>query len=155
MTVARTLTTFALALSLFGSCTAHVPLPSGAIRIPTDESLVSFGSEGIMCGLATVPDLPPTGVLEGDASDPMWPVWLRAEDGSRRYVVWPRDFSVRFDPAATLLDETGKPILYAGSPLVLGSLTTDPSQGTRDRPYVAGSFMTGLARIPHCYTRDH
>ena len=85
----------ALAVSLLGSCTTHAPLPSGAIHVPTDDDLVSFGSQGILCGFATVPEMPPTGVLAGDPSDPPWPVWLRAEDGARRYVVWPRDFSVR------------------------------------------------------------
>lgn len=144
----------AATVSLSVSCTTHAPRPAGAIHVATDDELVSFGSEGIMCGFASVPDLGPTGVLEGDASDPVWPVWLRAADGSRRFVVWPRDFSVRFDPDATLLDETGKPILYAGSPATLAYPNTDPASGTKDRPYIAESFLTGLVDLPHCYTRD-
>jgi hypothetical protein len=143
----------AAAVSLSVSCTTHAPLPSGAIRVPTDDDLVSFGSQGIMCGFATDPGLPPTGVLEGDPSDSTWPVWLRAADGNRRYVVWPRDFSVRFDPDATLLDEKGVPILYAGSPATVASQTADPASGTRERPYAAGSFETGVSNLPHCYNR--
>jgi hypothetical protein len=143
-----------LAVLALAGCTAHAALPSGAMRVPTDDNLVSFGSEGILCGLATPRDLPPTGVLEGDPSDPEWPVWIQKDDGTRRYVVWPRDYSVRFDPDAALLDETGRPILLAGSPLDLAYLTTDPTPGTKDLPWIAESFTTGLARIPHCYTRD-
>jgi hypothetical protein len=147
--------TFVVAVSLLGGCTAHAPLPSGAIRVPTDDALVSFESQGILCGISSGRDTPPTGVLDGDASDQAWPVWLLAEDGSRRYVLWPRDFSVRFDPDPTLLDETGKPVLYAGSPATIAYPPTDPTSGTKDRPYVAESFETGLIHLAHCYTRDH
>ena len=153
--MARALAILAVTLGLFTGCTAHAALPSGAIRMPTDDSLVSFESLGILCmGSSTVPRPPPVGVLDGDPSDVAWPTWLRAEDGSRRYLVWPRGFSVRFDPSATLLDETGTPILDAGSPLRFESATSDPSTWTRDRPYVAEAFETGLAEVPHCYTRD-
>jgi hypothetical protein len=152
MTVARTLAKFALAVSLFGGCTARVPLPSGAIRIQTDESLVNAATSGVLCVGSSVP--PFIGILEGDPSDLAWPVWLRAEDGRRMYITWPKGFSVRFDPAAVLLDETGTPVLYAGSPFTFQGVAHDPSTGTRDEPYLAsGGWETGLARVGHCYHR--
>lgn len=145
----------ALIPNVVAGCTTHAPLPSGAIRVPTDDSVVAYGSLGILCGgSATLPLRPDARFLEGDPSDPAWPVWLQADDGSRFYVVWPRDFYVRFDPDATLLDEAGKPILHAGSPITIVLPTTDPPPGTKDRPYVAESFSTGLIQLPHCYTRD-
>jgi hypothetical protein len=157
MHLARTLATVVLIFGAFAGCTSRAPLPSGAIRVPTDDDVVSYGSEHVLCdtATATVPEVPPTGVLAGDPSDLTWPVWLEVEDGSRRYVLWPRDFSVRFDPGATLLDETGKAILYAGSPVIIADRSADTSRGTKDRPYVAVSFLTGLIHLPHCYTRDH
>jgi hypothetical protein len=96
--------------------------------------------------------VPPLGgVLEGDATDLTWPVWLQAEDGRRIYVVWPRGFSARFDPDATLLDETGKPIVLAGSPVGLQQ-TRPGDEGTKERPYLAsGLWDSGLARQGHCY----
>ena len=152
----RRLVLVSILVSSVAGCTSHAALPSGAICVPTDDTLVSFTSLGILCmGSATVPVHLPLGVLDGDPSDPVSPAWLRADDGSRRYVVWPRDFSVRFDPDATLLDETGAPILHAGSPVILSDLTTDPTPGTKDRPYLAETFETGLIRFPHCYTHDH
>jgi hypothetical protein len=70
------------------------------------------------------------------------------------YVTWPRGFSVRFDPDATLLDENGKVVLEVGSPFTFEGVAHDPSKGTREEPYVAeGLWETGLARAPHCYHR--
>jgi hypothetical protein len=99
---------------------------------------------------ATIPAV--VGVLEGDPSVVAWPVWLRAQDGRRMYILWPRGFSVRFDPAATLLDETGTTFLLAGSPMTLAQVGPDPARGTMDRPYVAGGLVeTGLGGMEHCY----
>jgi hypothetical protein len=151
----RRLVMLAAVVSLSVSCTTHAALPSGAIHVPTDDDVVSYASRNILCWDESVPVQPPIGVLDGDPSDPAWPVWLRADDGSRRYVVWPRDFSVRFDPDATLLDETGKPILYAGSPIAFATPTTDPAAGTKERPYVVEAFETGIIGLHHCYSRDH
>jgi hypothetical protein len=120
----------AVTMSLFGGCTGQVPLPSGAIRVPTDETLVNATASGILCVGSTVP--PFVGILEGDPSDLAWPVWLRAEDGRRMYITWPKGFSVRFDPYTTLLDETGAPVLYAGSPFTFEGVAHD-------------------ARVGHCY----
>jgi hypothetical protein len=70
------------------------------------------------------------------------------------YMRWPGGFSVRFDPDATLLDETGTVVLHAGSPFTFEGVGHDPAGGTRDQPYVAeGLWETGLARVPHCYYR--
>ena len=143
------------AIVLVVGCTSRAPLPSGAIAVRTDDGLMNASSQTprILCsGGATVPP-PPVGILAGDASDVAWPVWVLAADGRRTYVIWPRGFSVRFDPRATLLDETGNPILYEGNPISMGAFA-DTSLGTRELPYTAGYFETGLARVPHCYYRD-
>lgn len=136
---------------LAGCGAPRASLPPGAIAVPTDENLMSSEGTGVLCTLsATIP--PVVGVLVGDASDTAWPVWLQAEDGRRMYIRWPRGFSVRFDPDATLLDETGAVFLFAGSPLILGQVGADPAKGTKDRPYVAAGIVeTGLARKEHCY----
>jgi hypothetical protein len=140
-----------VAAVVLAGCSAATPLPSGAIAVPTDENVVSSEGTHILCTLgAAVPAV--DGVLEGDASDAAWPVWLRAEDGRRMYVRWPNRFSVRFDPTPTLLDETGAVFVYAGSPVALGQVAMDPSLGTKDRPYVAGGLIgTGLGHQQHCY----
>jgi hypothetical protein len=139
------------ALALGGCSTASAPLPSGALAVPIDENLLSSKQAGILCDLAAV--IPPVvGVLEGDHSDQAWPVWLQAPDGRRMYVLWPRGFSVRFDPTPTLLDENGSIFLSAGSPVTLGQVGADPAYGTKDRPYVAGGLIeTGLGHEEHCY----
>lgn len=142
----------ALTLGVLGSCAGGAPLPSGAIRVPTDDALVNATASGILCVGSSVP--PFVGILEGDRSDADWPVWLRAEDGRRMYMTWPKGFSVRFDPDATLLDETGMPVLHAGSAFTFEGVAHDPSKGTREEPYLAaGGWETGLARVPHCYHR--
>jgi hypothetical protein len=139
------------ALAFGGSSAASAPLPSGAIAVPTDENLLSSQQAGILCNLAGA--IPPVaGVLQGDPTDLAWPVWLQAPDGHRTYVLWPRGFSVRFDPAATLLDENGSTFLSEGSPVALGQVAADPAYGTKDRPFVAGGLVeTGLGREEHCY----
>jgi hypothetical protein len=152
----RTRTTVPWAVGLTASvllagCGApRASLPPGAMAVRTDDSLVSAARSGGLCTGTSVP--PFVVVLEGDPSDRAWPVWLRAEDGRRIYIVWPAGFSVRFDPDAILLDETGAPILHAGSPLRFEQGAPGPSDGTGDRPYVAaGGWDTGLAEAPHCY----
>ena len=119
--------------------------------MPTDENLLSSEQAGILCNLsAAIP--PVVGLLEGDRSDSAWPVWLQAPDGHRMYVLWPRGFSVRFDPSATLLDENGSTFLSAGSLVTLGQVAADPAHGTKDRPFVAGGLVeTGLGHEEHCY----
>ena len=152
MRCSQAFATLAVVAVLATGCTSHAPLPSGAIHVPTDEGLVNAATSGILCVGSTVP--PFVGILEGDSSDLAWPVSLRAEDGRRMYITWPRGFSVRFEPDAVLLDETGTPVLYAGSPFTFHGVAHDPSRGTRDEPYVAdGAWETGLARVGHCYHR--
>ncbi len=140
-----------MAAVVLAGCSAAAPLPSGAIAVPTDENVVSSEGTHILCTLsAAVPAV--DGVLEGDASDAAWPVWLRAEDGRRMYVRWPSRFSVRFDPAPTLLDETGAVFVYQGSPVILGQVAMDPALGTKDQPYLArGLIGTGIGHQQHCY----
>lgn len=142
-----------VAAALVAGCTAHRALPAGDLAVPTDDKLVSSTESPILCTLsASIPPL--VGTFEADRSDPEWPVWLRAEDGRRMYVLWPRDFSVRFDPDATLLDETGAIVVHAGSPVHLAQVSADPTMGTKDRPYVAsGLWETGLGKFGHCYNR--
>jgi hypothetical protein len=142
----------AIASILLASCTAATPMPSGAMALRTDENLVPSSVSGVLCGLnGTLPQV--SGVLEGDPSDEAWPVWIQTATGRRMYVVWPKGFSVRFNPTATLLDQEGTPILHDGSPLTLGQFSDDPATGTRDHPFVAvGAWSTGLGNVWRCYT---
>ncbi|HLY14663.1 MAG TPA: hypothetical protein VKR24_09945 [Candidatus Limnocylindrales bacterium] len=148
--------TVALAVSGCSTLPPLPPRPSGAIAVPTDENLVSSAESAqsgihILCTLSAAV-LPVVGVLAGDRSDAAWPVWLRALDGHQVYVRWPRGFSVRFDPAATLLDENGAVFLLAGSPITLAQVDADPAGGTKDRPYLASGIVeTGLGHQEHCY----
>ena len=134
------------------ACSTKPPLPSGAIAVPTDDNVVSSAQSGILCTADGV--IPPVfGILEGDASDPAWPVWLQASDGRQLFVRWPRGFSVRFDPTVALLDETGAVFLQGGSPITLGQVALDPAGGTKEHPFMArGLIETGLGGEQHCYT---
>lgn len=151
---ARPAIAFVISVVAFTGCSTLPlpPLPSGAIAVPTDENLLPSAQSGIACTAAAV--IPPVaGLLEGDPTDVAWPVWLQAADGHAMYVRWPRGFSVRFDPTATLLDETGAAFLMAGSPVTLAQVTADPAGGTKDHPYVAGGLVeTGLGHEERCYT---
>lgn len=138
---------------LLAGCATRISLPPGAIAVRTDDGLVNVMTAGVLCVGSSVP--PFVGIVEGDPLDAAWPVWLRADDGRRMYVTWPRGFSVRFDPDATLVDENGKVVLEAGSPFTFQGVDHDPSRGTREDPYIAeGAWDTGLARAPHCYHRE-
>ncbi len=140
-----------IAFVALAGCSSVAPLPSGAIAVPTDDKVVSSVGTNILC-TASAAIRSVDGVLEGEASGGAWPVWLRAEDGRRMYVEWPRGFSVRFDPSPTLLDETGAVFVYAGSPVILAQVVMDPSIGTTDRPYVGrGVIETGVGHEAHCY----
>jgi hypothetical protein len=154
---ARHLVAASVALILVGGCGALPPpvvIPDGAVAIPTDENVVPSYTDaagiGHLCTLAAAIN-PVSGALEGDQSDATWPVWLRAVDGSRLYVLWPRGFSARFDPDLTLLDETGTPFASA-SGVWLGQVGRDPTKGTKDRPYTASGLISGnLSGGERCY----
>ncbi len=120
--------------------------------MPTDENLMPSEQSGVLCTLGAATH-PVVGVLAGDRFDTSWPVWLRAVDGQRLFVVWPRGFSATFDPGPTLLDEAGAVFIDGESPVTLVQLSLDPTKGTRDRPFVAqGIVETGLGQAEHCYT---
>ena len=142
----------AIVAMLLAGCSAKAPLPSGAIAVPTDENLVPPAVSGTLCTAAGV--IPPlTGTFRGAPTDPAWPVWLVSDDGRTVYLLWPRGFSVRFDPAATLLDENGVVVIHDGSRFTLEQQGPDPTQGTKERPYLAeGLWGTGFAHSTHCYT---
>jgi hypothetical protein len=137
-----------------GSPLPPVVIPAGALAVPTNENLVRSYTDAAgldhLCTLEAAIN-PVSGALEGDQSDATWPVWLRAVDGSRLYVLWPRGFSVRFDPNPTLLDETGVPFASV-SGVMLAQVPRVPTMGTKDRPYTAGGLIHGNLG-GGCYTR--
>lgn len=143
-----------IAVAGCGSPLPPVVIPAGAVAVSTDENLVRSYTDaaGIahLCNLAAAIN-PVSGALEGDQSDAIWPVWLRAVDGSRLYVLWPRGFSVRFAPDLTLLDEAGAPFASV-SGVLLGQVGRVPTMGTKDRPYTASGLIHGNLG-GGCYTR--
>jgi hypothetical protein len=150
--VAGGISAIALVIAGCAAGASRPVLPTGALVVPTDENLLPSAQSGVLCTLGAV--LPPVkGVLAGDTADAAWPVWLDDAAGRRLYVLWPRGFSVRFDPVASLLDETGTPFAIAGSEVTLEQVGPDPAKGTTERPYVAeGLSATGLGHVQHCYT---
>jgi hypothetical protein len=90
---------------------------------------------------------PVTGAFEGDAADPREPVWLRAPDGRRISIVWPAGFTVRFTPAARLLNEHQEPVAAGGDNVTL-QVPRAAASGTFEDPYYATGILLG-----GCYHR--
>jgi hypothetical protein len=83
---------------------------------------------------------PVTGTFEGQAGA-REPVWIRSEVGQPLSVVWPGGFTVRFEPAAVLYNEDGKPVARAGERTELSQVRRDEHAGTYEDPYVASGIL--------------
>jgi hypothetical protein len=84
---------------------------------------------------------PVTGTLEGDPGDALEPLWLRDPTGQRLSVVWPRGFSVAFEPEAVLRNEVGEVVARPGSQVELGQVSFADAAGTYGDPYVAAGLI--------------
>src|SRR5262245_61973358 len=99
-----------------------------------------------LCNLSRLLD-PVSGTLhiEQGASDQ---AWIEADDGTHLSVVWPQGFTVRFDPDAALLDETGRLLKRDGDHVELSQVPPTAATGTYGDPYFAtGGVFEG------CYPR--
>jgi hypothetical protein len=85
---------------------------------------------------------PLVGTLEGQAGA-REPVWLRADDGRHLSVVWPADFTVRFEPNAVLRNEHGSVVAGAGERTRLDQVRPEEHAGTYDDPYIASGILLG------------
>ena len=95
----------------------------------------------VTCGMPNEPS-PVRGVLAGDPADPREAVWLA--NGDRRLsVVWPDDFTVKFEPGAVLYNDTGRAVGHAGELIELTQVPTDSATGTFENPYVASCLVFG------------
>lgn len=106
------------------------------------------GGAPLLCTLEAAVD-PVTGSLAGDPTD-LERVWLVASDGRRLSVVWPRGFTVRFEPIAVLYDEAAGAVARAGDVVEFGQVNFGEHQGTVADPY----FARGLV-FRGCYPRPH
>ena len=84
---------------------------------------------------------PVTGTLQADASNTQESVWLQASDGRHLSVVWPRGFSVRFEPEAVLYDDQGKVVGRQGERIVLSQVRWTEHAGTYADPYIASGLL--------------
>jgi hypothetical protein len=127
-----------VAASCNGNEFASTPLPANGVAVRTNAAVVPVE----LCPASAAVD-PLVGVLEGDPTDSVSPVWLRGTNGERLEVVWPAGFWVRFDPAAQLVDERGQVVKRAGDFLRLTQVNTFEHRGTTDDPYTAGGWWEG------------
>jgi hypothetical protein len=98
----------------------------------------------IACGSYLSLD-PVTGVLAGDPEAPE-PIWLE-HDGRRLSVIWPRGFTVGFEPEATLRNETGAIVARAGDEVEFTQVDVGQAAGTYEDPYIAGCDVFGTEYI--------
>jgi hypothetical protein len=113
--------------------TSLPPLLPGAVRIATDNADPGAGVN-MMCRLGRALN-PVVGPLAGERGKVPFSTWLVAPDGSPTYVVWPRGFTARFDPALELIDRNNVVVARRGDPIDL-NIDWDPTLGTAERPYV-------------------
>jgi hypothetical protein len=132
----------ALFLALNAVFRPFVPLPEGAVRIPTSDA-----SPPDLCTLQAAVS-PVRGVLRGTATQTAWPVWLSRPAGHVAYVVWPHGWSARLEPELVLLDEAGRVAAEGGDEVVLGQVPLESAAGTTDDPYLAVGLF-----LDRCYGR--
>jgi hypothetical protein len=122
---------------------SSIALPAGAVPIPTSKVV-----KREPCTLEAAVT-PVRGVLDGDATNTTWPVWLSSSTGEHLFVQWPRGWSARFDPTLSLLDESGNVRARSGTGIVLGQVPRESAAGTVADPYVArGLFLDGCFGPP-------
>jgi hypothetical protein len=90
------------------------------------------------------------------------PVWLAAPDGTILHLLWPTGFVLRFEPLATLYDESGAFFGTEGDAVML-QVSRSSAEGTRADPYtaegivLAGTFrpddLSSGVRFQGCYPR--
>jgi hypothetical protein len=96
----------------------------------------------VACAAFTLAD-PVDGSLQGDPAGRPDTVWLEGPDGRHLSVVWPGGFTVRFDPAVSLVDDLGKVVASAGDPVTLDQVRPDSHAGTFQDPYIASGGLFG------------
>lgn len=77
------------------------------------------------------------GAFAIDSTDP---IWLEAPDGSRLSIVWPEGFTLEFEPAPVIYDQTGAEVARAGDAVMLQVSRADAA-GRRDDPYFASGIL--------------
>jgi hypothetical protein len=139
-----------VALAVVMGCEVLSPngISTGTDGLRTFNYQQSVGGAPVLCTLEGAVD-PVTGVLDGHPTD-RERVWLNAGDGRRLSVVWPKGFTVRFEPHAVLVDEGGGAVARAGDPVVFGQVNFGEHQGTFADPY----FARGIV-FRGCYPRPH
>lgn len=123
---------------LVGACDVFVPrtpLPDllpGAVRILTDDRDPGAGLAGL-CPASRAGD-PVVGTLDGDRAASPFSTWLVAAGGRSVFVVWPRGFSARFEPALELIDSKNEVVARRGDLIDL-SMNWNEGAGTAMSPY--------------------
>ena len=135
-----------------GSASDGSAAPTGSVASASDGSIPAPVDPDVVAGLSvnrscTFVGITPhvAGRLEGNPSDPTWPVWIMSLTGRQMFVLWPAGFRVRFVPRIALIDETGR-VVSSGS-VELDQVSVDEHQGTMADPYVASGLMFGRCYV--------
>jgi hypothetical protein len=67
--------------------------------------------------------------------------WLVGADGRRLYVVWPRGFTLAFQPGPTLRDATGRVVAEEDTSVTLLQVNRSDHAGTMGDPYFATGWL--------------
>jgi hypothetical protein len=117
-------------------------IETGPDGLRTFAVVREIGGVPVTCPLFEVID-PVVGRLEGSPDDPVEPIWLVGPNGNRLSVVWPRGYSVAFEPEAVLRDADGRVVATAGERIELAQVRVGASSGTYEDPYIASGFLFG------------
>jgi hypothetical protein len=123
----------------------HSVISTGPDGLRTFTVITEIDGNPVVCPAFGLTD-PVVGILRGELGGRPEPVWLEGAGGSHLSVVWPGGFTVRFDPAAALVNEHGSVVARAGETVTLGQIRPADHAGTFDDPYLASGIV-----FDNCY----
>jgi hypothetical protein len=131
------------------ACAACAP-PLPRAEISTDETtglrtyerVLSAGEPSPLCHLGKRIDQL-AGHLEADDDASVDPVRIRLADGRSVVIVWPKGFTIGFEPTAVLYDENSRPVAREGELIEFPQIGVHDQRGTYEDPYIASGFLFG------------
>jgi hypothetical protein len=133
------------------ACDDRSSWPTSSISVGVDGlrtyTVISELPDGslIGCGQVLASD-PIIGVFHGDP-EATEPVWVEDHDGQQLSFVWPKGFTVRFEPEAVLRSGVGQVVAREGDPVEFPMTERDQAAGTYADPYIPMCSVFGGAYI--------
>lgn len=131
------------ALTVEAGCAAaptHSVITTGSDRLRTFSVMHELNGNPVTCPAFALSD-PVAGRLQGDANDPLEPIWLVTSDVRRLSVVWPGGFTVRLPPDVALVNDHGEVVARIGDWFELSQVRPDDAAGSFDDPYIAAGAL--------------